>query len=258
MIHIISLGAGVQSSTMALMAAHGEITPMPECAIFADTQDEPASVYEWLAWLEKQLPFPIVRVSIGKLSLAATAVRVSGNTGNAYLRPGLPVFFKGAGLAARHCTRDFKIDPIRRYANLIRGAQRVVQWIGISTDEAHRMKPSQIGWCDNRYPVVEADMTRLHCLEWMRDKGYPRPPRSACVFCPYHSDAEWLRLRDEEPEAFARAAEFERQYQSSAAQTALSAKPFLHRSCVPLAEVEFSVSTNLTLFGDECEGMCGV
>lgn len=30
MIHVISLGAGVQSSTMALMAAHGEIEPMPE------------------------------------------------------------------------------------------------------------------------------------------------------------------------------------------------------------------------------------
>jgi len=33
--HVISLGAGVQSSTMALMAAAGEITPMPDCAIFA-------------------------------------------------------------------------------------------------------------------------------------------------------------------------------------------------------------------------------
>lgn len=43
--HIISLGAGVQSSTLALMAAAGEIAPMPVAAIFADTQDEPASVY---------------------------------------------------------------------------------------------------------------------------------------------------------------------------------------------------------------------
>ena len=57
-LHIISLGAGVQSSTMALMAAAGEITPMPTCAIFADTQDEPASVYKWLDWLEPKLPFP--------------------------------------------------------------------------------------------------------------------------------------------------------------------------------------------------------
>lgn len=60
--HIISLGAGVQSSTMALMAAAGEITPMPDCAIFADTQAEPKSVYKWLDWLEGQLPFPVIRV----------------------------------------------------------------------------------------------------------------------------------------------------------------------------------------------------
>ncbi len=39
-VHTISLGAGVQSSTMALMAAAGEITPMPAAAIFADTQAE--------------------------------------------------------------------------------------------------------------------------------------------------------------------------------------------------------------------------
>jgi len=42
--NILSLGAGVQSSTMALMAAHGEITPTPDAAIFADVGDEPDSV----------------------------------------------------------------------------------------------------------------------------------------------------------------------------------------------------------------------
>ena len=39
--NIISLGAGVQSTTMALMAACGELLPMPDAAVFADTQDEP-------------------------------------------------------------------------------------------------------------------------------------------------------------------------------------------------------------------------
>ena len=63
--NIISLGAGVQSSTMALMAAHGEITPMPDCAIFADTQWEPAAVYKHLEKLERALPFPVYRVTAG-------------------------------------------------------------------------------------------------------------------------------------------------------------------------------------------------
>lgn len=48
-LRILSLGAGVQSTTLALMAAHGEIGAMPDCAIFADTGWEPKAVYEHLA-----------------------------------------------------------------------------------------------------------------------------------------------------------------------------------------------------------------
>src|SRR3974390_579659 len=73
MLSIISLGAGVQSTTMALMAAHGEITPMPDCAIFADTQWEPKIVYSHLDWLcsGNVLPFPVYRVTAGDLRQAA-------------------------------------------------------------------------------------------------------------------------------------------------------------------------------------------
>lgn len=40
---------------------------MPDYAIFADTMAEPKAVYDWLDWLEEQLPFPIIRVSKGNL-----------------------------------------------------------------------------------------------------------------------------------------------------------------------------------------------
>ena len=63
-LRVLSLGAGVQSTTLALMAAAGEM-PMPDCAIFADTQWEPAAVYEHLAKLEATLPFPIYKVTAG-------------------------------------------------------------------------------------------------------------------------------------------------------------------------------------------------
>ena len=66
-ITVLSLGAGVQSSTLALMAAHGEVTPMPDCAIFADTGWEPKAVYDWLDWLEPQLPFQVTRVANGNI-----------------------------------------------------------------------------------------------------------------------------------------------------------------------------------------------
>lgn len=66
-LRVLSLGAGVQSTTLALMASHGEIGPMPDCAIFADTQAEPLSVYSHLARLTAQLPFPVDIVTAGSL-----------------------------------------------------------------------------------------------------------------------------------------------------------------------------------------------
>ncbi|GAA5542298.1 MULTISPECIES: hypothetical protein [Brucella] len=54
-LRVLSLGAGVQSTMLALMAAHGEIGPMPDCAIFADTGWEPKAVYEHLAWLRSPI-----------------------------------------------------------------------------------------------------------------------------------------------------------------------------------------------------------
>ncbi len=64
-LRVLSLGAGVQSTTLALMAVHGEIGPMPDVAVFADTEWEPEPVYEHLRWLMSGniLPFPVHRVS---------------------------------------------------------------------------------------------------------------------------------------------------------------------------------------------------
>ena len=64
---VISLGAGVQSSTMALMAANGEL-PKPDCAIFADTGNEPKAVYTYLDFLKKILPYPIYFYLINKIT----------------------------------------------------------------------------------------------------------------------------------------------------------------------------------------------
>lgn len=268
-IHILSLGAGVQSSTMALMAAHGEITPMPKCAIFADTLAEPKSVYQWLDWLDKQLPFPVHRVKQGNgLVDDALRIRERRDKKGFWSPSGVPHFSRNddgsVGHGPRQCTADFKIAPIMREAKRIMKESfttSVVQWIGISLDEAHRMKPSRQRYSKSIWPLIEKRMTRNDCLVWLKSHGLPIPPRSACVFCPYHSDNEWRRLRDEEPEAFAQAAKFENDYQAAKSKGKLRMVPFLHKSCVPLPQVDFSTDEDhgqQVMFGNECEGMCGV
>jgi hypothetical protein len=255
---------------MSLMAAAGEITPMPDCAIFADTQAEPASVYRWLDWLEKQLPFPVHRVTKGNLTAAITTVRDMPN-GKRWVYSGIPAYVKGVksdGILSRQCTANYKIlvieRAVRRLAGIKRGQKTVgvTQWIGISLDEAHRMKPSRQLWIKNCWPLVDGRIRRHDCLLWMERHGFPKPPRSACVYCPYHSDTEWRRLRDEEPEAFAEAVRVDKEFRRLKVLTErLDSVPFIHKSLKPLDEVDFSTDEDhgqQVMFGNECAGMCGV
>ena len=187
-LNIISLGAGVQSSTMALMAAHGEITPMPDCAIFADTQWEPKAVYTHLNWLEMQLPFPVYRVSAGSLR---TKILSEGYSD-------VPWHTEG-GMGRRQCTKAFKLYPIRDKVKELMGVSHgreldknsIIMWIGISKDEAFRVKPATVKYIKNRWPLIEQEFRRYDCLSWMQSKCYDQPPRSACIGCPYKSDSEW-------------------------------------------------------------------
>ncbi len=302
-IHIISLGAGVQSSTMALMAAAGEITPMPTAAIFADTQAEPQSVYTWLDWLEKQLPFPVVRVTKGSLTDVSLEVRGKKDGSGKWVKSLIPAFIKQVkkvrrcavchtpcksgnnceecgskkfriieeirkGMMGRACTFDYKVKMLEKESRRIGGITRgqkaigVIQWIGISYDECHRMKPSRVAWAEHRWPLIDLKMTRYSCLRWMEAHGFPKPPRSACIYCPFHSDAEWRRLRDHEPQEWKKIVAFEKALQLAKAETDNQrGVPFLHSSMKPISEVDLSTSLERgqgELFGNECEGMCGV
>lgn len=274
--NFISLGAGVQSSTMALMAAKGEIKPMPDGAIFADTQAEPKNVYEWLAWLTDNLPFPVHTVTKGDLTKTALELRnytKDPSRKGQWTKSLLPVYTLEPdgtkGHMQRACTFDYKVTILektqRKLGKIKRGQKEttVTSWVGISTDEIERMKLARHSWVQNRYPLIEMRMTRQDCLKWMENNGYPQPPRSACVYCPYHSNAEWNRLRTEEPEEFERAVKFEKDLQKAKAETDnMRGVPYLHPSREPLDTLPFlKKDGQLDMWNDflnECEGMCGV
>lgn len=265
MTSVLSLGAGVQSTTMLLMAAAGEIDPMPRLAIFADTQAEPPAVYRHLGWLRSlDLPIPIDVVTAGSL------VDEIGATGNGKW-PSIPIpahFLGKNGRSAmlnRSCTKDYKIDPIRRRTRELVGivgkkspAHPVVeQWIGISTDEAQRMKDSGEPWRKNRWPLIEKRMSRRDCLAWLVARGYPEPPKSSCTFCPYHNTAGWRAVRSD-PAAWAQALDMERRVRDMWPDRLPNPGIYLHWSLRPLEEVVHDDSDQRELFGNECEGVCGV
>lgn len=187
---------------------------------------------------------------------------------------GIPVFMLSADgsqgmIPHRDCTSDYKIKPILKELRVRCGIKRgqkhptVTSLIGISYDEMQRMKDSRDAWVSNRWPLVELKMRRIDCIEWMRKAGFPEPPRSSCVFCPFHRNNEWRRLQVEEPEEFEKAVCFERNLQVAKRNSDnFDSTPFLHRSCKPLDQIDFRSDVERgqmeLSFGDECDGMCGV
>src|SRR5215467_1690659 len=233
-LRVLSLGAGVQSTTLALMAAHGEIDP-PDCAIFADTQWEPGEVYDHLKRLAERLPFPVYRVTQGDLRATVAAGGYE------------PIPWRTkTGLGRRQCTYQYKLRPIqRKIRELTR--RRCELWLGISRDEAHRMKPSRVKYIENRWPLIERDMTRADCRAWLIRAGWSAP-RSACCGCPYLSNEDW-RLRQKQPE-----------WPDTVALSRKLAETgqYMHGQLKPLDAVDWGDTSTLDLFGNECEGMCGV
>ena len=268
---VLSLGAGTQSTVMALMAEKGwEGLEKPDIAIFADTKWEPPHVYEHLDWLEEQLSYKVIRVSAGNIRENVLA----GVTpdGNKFLD--MPVFLINKdgtkSIAARQCTNHYKIRPIhkklREILNLEHGKRapkniQVEMWMGISTDEALRMKDSRDEWITNRFPLIEMGLTRAQLYDWFA-KRYPgrKLPRSACIGCPYHTNTEWKWLKENDPKSFSDAIFVDKAIREiPQVRGTLRGDGYLHRERQSLDSVDFSIAQDYDDFmASECEGMCGV
>lgn len=256
---ILSLGAGVQSSTLALMAEHGLIEK-PDYAIFADTGWEPKHCYDWLDWLESQLSFPVIRVSKGNIKEDLLETLTSNKR-----FASIPFFVEG-GIGRRQCTNEYKIQPlVKKVRELLGYAPRkripketVQMMIGISRDEAQRMKPSRNPWIVNTWPLIDLGMSRQDCIKWMEEHGYPKPPKSSCIGCPFHSNHHWKEMKKNDPDAWEDACSVDEALRSNGTRGYMKKQEFMHRTLKPLRIADIGDEKTIDMFGNECEGMCGV
>ena len=270
-LRVLSLGAGVQSSTLALMAARDEL-PRPDCAIFADTGWEPQEVYRWLSWLEEQLPYPVYRVRRPGRDLGEHAIAVA--TGE-QPRQGscIPPWFsrdeagRQTGMLPKQCTKEFKSRAVTRQIRMMVGLAprerapadlRVEQWLGISTDEMQRMKRHERPWIENTFPLIDLRMKRSDCIGWMQARGYPKPPKSSCVFCPYRGNEQWRDMRDNHPRDWQQVIAFDEAIRPGF--PGMKGQAFVHRSGKPLSDVDLAPTApgQTDMFMEECDGGCGV
>lgn len=278
MLKILSLGAGVQSSVILFMSERGEL-PKLDHAIFADTGDEPESVYRYLQYLKNHCKTPIHVVSRGYSISQHVRERIAQNR-----RSDNPPFYAQTetGIFApinRNCTVTWKIRMIESEMKNILGLSKadrwpkvlsVETWLGISYDERQRLKVSKNLWQRIWHPLIENEwtedtppmfkdkpFTRLMCLNWIRKHNLPEPPRSACWHCPFRSDRSWKRLKEDDPSDFERAVQFDHDIRANGNIHGMREQVWLHRTGKPLDQVMLD-NEEQDLFSDECSGICGV
>ena len=199
-ITFLSLGWGVQSWTIAAMMALGEL-PRADYLVHADTTHERQATYEfaeqWTPWLGEH-GLDVVTVTGTRTDVVeywqkeAPGVMIPAFTDN---------LAGDAGQVNRQCTYEWKISAVRRYMSTKlaeRGLKKTpavtATVLGISWDEALRIRDSDVKYNVNEYPLVDARIRRSDCVAWLEAKGLPVPVKSSCVFCPYQSKVSWERL----------------------------------------------------------------
>ena len=243
---VISLGWGVQSFTLVAMVALGDLEQV-DYAVHADTTHERSATYDfakrWTAWLEERG----VKVVTVKPDQAELIDKWGGVMIPAYTQ----------GLIRRQCTGAWKIRPVRRYLQKTRNKKRVEQWLGITLDEIQRMKPANVKYIENRWPLIEKRMTRANCITYLQKNGLEVPQKSACVFCPFQNRKEWREVRNAPGDDFERAIKADKAIRKARPPHDL----FVNVQKKPLDEIDFDNETDkgqLNLWDNECEGMCGV
>lgn len=248
-IRVLSLGAGVQSTALLMLAAEGAIDQI-DAAIFSDTGWEPSAVYDHLDRLEAEVAqpagIPIHRVSSGNIRDDALdpAHRFASMPLYVLNRNGEP------GMVRRQCTSEYKLKPIKAKVRDLLGYPHPTpvpkgvyaeQLIGISADESHRANVSDVRYAQNRWPLLELGWTRQRCIAYLEARGWGSTPKSACIGCPFHGNRAWRDLRDNHPDEWADAVAFDAAIRGGSARAnaqgnELRGQMFLHRSRVPLDE----------------------
>lgn len=237
-----SCGGGTQSGAIAALIGSGTL-PKPDVAFMTDTGRERSGTWPFVdGFIRPQLARVGVELRIIKASdFANLDVVYTSETGSqTILLPGFTAQAGTEGKLSPFCSGKWKSDVAERWLRSI-GVERCRNWIGISRDEASRIRAQHRGWLELWYPLIfEIPMTRAMCVELIRRCGWTGSiPHSACWMCPNATDGEWLDMSINFPADFAKACELEAEVHLKDPEF------FLHPARIPLADIDFTAQHSM-------------
>ena len=187
--YILSYGGGVNSSALFFYILEKGL-PL-DLVIFADTGEELDTTYQAVERL-------ILRCKKDNIPF----VTVKSDKGNLY-----EYYFKHKvimSMMRRDCTGKFKISPIRKYLRVRYGKlKKFIMYIGITWDEAHRIKKSDVKYITNVYPFVDGHLTRGDNLNIIRENNF-YAIKSGCKGCMFNRRSSWVKMLIHDPVEYER------------------------------------------------------
>jgi hypothetical protein len=224
-----SSGGGVQSTAIAALIEMGKL-PKPDYGLMIDCGYEKEGTMKYM----REVTVPRME-AIGVPFFIVDTLDYSNNKltdGSGHINiPAFKLMDDGKVSKLRtHCNNAWKVQVMRKWLRE-RGVVNCENWLGISTDEEHRAKPSSLKWIQHRYPLIEMGLNREDCIYAIAEAGWPMPARSSCVFCPQQSNAEWRKMKNESGTDWELALRIEKEIQREVPNA------YLHYSCKCLTEI---------------------
>ncbi|AVS93808.1 hypothetical protein C8246_20970 [Paracidovorax avenae] len=199
--HVLGLSGGKDSAALAVyMSLHHPEIPLEY--FFTDTGKELPEVYEFLGKLEG---------FVGRKIHFLNPHRDFDfwlRTYNNYL----------PSPKTRWCTRKLKLEPFKQWIKpSLDAGDKVYSYVAIRADEEHR--EGMIAQHENlivRMPFREHGIDKAGVFDLLEGSGLGLPKyydwrsRSGCTFCFFQQKIEWVRLKENHPEAFEAAKAYEK------------------------------------------------
>lgn len=223
---ILSFGAGMQSTALALMSCENSIAkqkehsmphplvPIYDIVIFCDLGFEPTWVKAQSEFVRKacesvgiryeQLDTPLYKdlmTDFGKKRVVSIPWWTLRDDGHKSRMP-------------RNCTIDYKVNQISKFIRWevlgYKKGQRLKDedkkahemHMGFSFEEKRRCKESPNPMFVNHFPLVEMGLVRADNYAYIKDVWGLDTKASACAFCPFHKNYFFKYMKENEPEVY--------------------------------------------------------
>ncbi len=255
---ILSCGAGMQSTALALMScanklikedkteqfnfSYTEQVPIYDLILFCDLGLEPAWVMDQVRFIKTAcewsgIPFHVIKSTLyedyienfGKKRVVSIPFWSTDENGK-------------KGKMMRNCTLDYKINLMQNFVRWeilgYRKGERThpedlkahEMHLGFSKEEERRCSENPHKMFVNKFPLCEMNLVRADNYAYIKDVWGLDSKASACCFCPFHTNYFFKFIKHNHTDEYKKTVQFDEILEKEQPNTKINSKLYISKS----------------------------